>query len=254
MQRRCRRHRQSVIDDLEQTRSWFCACVDEASLAAGPVALLGGEDALDEPRSGRRCVAKGFVRTLEKHAIAGATHNQKAIPGPVHGEESVLRRSRDDGEGTPPFAMQDRSARADHPNFVAKPIDLEKSWKLSPRDPRQIGREDLLLEGASVVVPDEPIAPARAAHCVEVLGVGPPAAIDRLPPQPGRWHALEALAVEAEHRRAGPRHQDRTRTEGLDPPEIARCTRAELSPSLAIEMQDERASALVGTYRVDIGG
>jgi hypothetical protein len=67
-------------------------------------------------------------------------------------------------------------------------------------------------------------------------------------------HALEANAIEAEHSGVGPGHQDRTDPESLHPPEIAGVPCVELFPPPAVEVQNERAPALVGSYRVDIGG
>src|ERR1700677_350379 len=97
-------------------------------------------------------------------------------------------------------------------------------------------------------MPDEPLAPACATDGVEVVGVGAPNAVNGLPSQPGSAHPLEVLAVETEHHRARPRHQDGAIRERLHPPEVARLTGADLFPPLAVEMQNERTPALVGTH------
>ena len=150
--------------------------------------------------------------------------------------------------------MHDRAYRADDPDVVAQAEDLEEAREVVPGDPGKASRQGLALESACAVVPDEPVSPPGAPDRVEVLGGLAPDTVDRLSTEPRRGHSLEALTVEAEHRRAGPRHQDRAARKRLHPPEISALTGVELLPSLPVEMQHERSLALVGSHGVDVGG
>ncbi len=129
---------------------------------------------------------------------------------------------------------------------------MKKPGTSPPGDPREIEREALLLERAAVVVPDEPSAPCGAPDGVEALGVGAPHAVDRLAPEPGGAHPLEALAVVAEDRRAGTGHEHGPVRERLHPPEIAARSGVELGPRFPVEVENERTVPLVGSNRIDV--
>ena len=148
--------------------------------------------------------------------------------------------------------MQDGPGGAHDPHIVAHSPGLEEARDLAVRHARHVERDELLVERAAVVVPDEPVAAGRASDRVEVVTALAPDAVDRLLAEARRRQPLEALAIVAKDRRAGARHQDGAARQGLDPPQIAGMAGLHVGPSLAVEVQDERSVALVRSHGVDV--
>ncbi len=234
--------------------------VDEPALAARPVelgpAFVDRVDALDQRRARGRDRVEPSRRSgrlpLERDAVAPAAHRDDAAVGPVHREERLGRAARHARERSFPVPMQNGAARADDPYLVALTPHLEEAGDLVMRDAREIEREPLLLERAVVVVPDEAVAPRRAADRVEVVGRRPPDPVDRLLPQPGRRQALEAPLRQAQHGRARARHQRAPVGERVHPPKVPLRACLELLPARAVEVEHERPVPLVRADRVHV--